>query len=159
MFFCEYWNVLRTEVWNFIQKRLQTMSFSVNIANFLRTPILEKICERLLLRVSRSYYLSERQRFVQNFIDTICLKDIATFNHFNCFIIFKDTKIQWSHLVFKILLYFLYLLITRLQLPVSWAPLLTLFESSFSSSSSKIFLVFSGVWTAISFIIIKRNIL
>ena len=34
---------------NFIKKRLQHMCFAVNIATFLRTPILKKICERLLL--------------------------------------------------------------------------------------------------------------
>ena len=36
---------------NFIKKRLQQRCFLVNIAKFLRTPILENICEWLLLRV------------------------------------------------------------------------------------------------------------
>ena len=34
---------------NFIKKRLQHRCFAVNIAKFLRTLILKKICERLLL--------------------------------------------------------------------------------------------------------------
>ena len=39
------------EVCNFIKRRLQFSCFSLNIAKFLRTPILKNICERLLLRV------------------------------------------------------------------------------------------------------------
>ena len=39
---------------NFIKKRLQQRCFPVNIAKFLRTPILKNICERLLLESSRS---------------------------------------------------------------------------------------------------------
>ena len=36
---------------NFIQKRLQHRCFQVDIANFLITPILKNICERLFLNV------------------------------------------------------------------------------------------------------------
>ena len=36
---------------NFIKKRLQHRCFPVNIAKFLRGPILKNICERLLLRI------------------------------------------------------------------------------------------------------------
>ena len=36
--------------WNFIKKRLQHRFFPVNIAKFLRTPVLENICERLFER-------------------------------------------------------------------------------------------------------------
>ena len=36
--------------WNFIKKRLQHRFFSVNIAKFLRTPVLKNICERLFER-------------------------------------------------------------------------------------------------------------
>ena len=39
---------------NFIKKRLQQRCFPVNIAKFLRTPILKNICERLLLESYRS---------------------------------------------------------------------------------------------------------
>ena len=35
---------------NFVEKRLQHKCFPVNIAKFLRTPILKDICERLLLK-------------------------------------------------------------------------------------------------------------
>ena len=38
------------QVYNFIKKRLQHRCFPVNIAKFLRTPILKNICERLLLK-------------------------------------------------------------------------------------------------------------
>ena len=38
--------------WNFIKKRLQHRFFPVNIAKFLRTPVLENICERLFERFS-----------------------------------------------------------------------------------------------------------
>ena len=36
------------KAWNFIKKRLQHGCFPLNIAKFLRTPILKNICERLL---------------------------------------------------------------------------------------------------------------
>ena len=36
--------------WNFIKKRFQHGVFHVNIAKFLRTPVLESICERLFKR-------------------------------------------------------------------------------------------------------------
>ena len=38
--------------WNSIKKRLQHRFFPVNIAKFLRTPVLENICERLFERFS-----------------------------------------------------------------------------------------------------------
>ena len=37
---------------NFIRKRLQHRCFPVNIAKFLRKPILKNICERLLLHLA-----------------------------------------------------------------------------------------------------------
>ena len=37
---------------NFIKKRLQHRCFPVNIAKFLRTPVLKNICERLLLQIT-----------------------------------------------------------------------------------------------------------
>ena len=36
---------------NFIEKRIQHRYFPVNIAKFLRTPILKNICERLFLHI------------------------------------------------------------------------------------------------------------
>ena len=41
--------VLRPEALQFIKKRLQQKHFLVNIAKFLRTPILKNICKQLLL--------------------------------------------------------------------------------------------------------------
>ena len=38
---------------DFIKKRIQLNCISLNIAKFLRTPTLKKICERVLLRVLR----------------------------------------------------------------------------------------------------------
>ena len=56
-----------------IKRILQHRSLPVNIANLLRTPILKKICERLLLSVRRS------DKF---FIYTICFKGkTQKFNH------------------------------------------------------------------------------
>ena len=43
---------LRTFGSNFVKKRFQHRCFSVNIEKFLKTVILEKICERLLLKMS-----------------------------------------------------------------------------------------------------------
>ena len=40
---------------NFFKKRLQHWCFPLNIAKFLRTPILKNICWRLLLIVQNSY--------------------------------------------------------------------------------------------------------
>ena len=48
----------RPAVWNFIKKRFQHGCFSVNIAKFLETLILKKICERLLLNNVKRNYLS-----------------------------------------------------------------------------------------------------
>ena len=45
-----YWSLL--QVCNFIKKRLQHWCFPVKFAKFLRTSVLKKICERLLLFVS-----------------------------------------------------------------------------------------------------------
>ena len=39
------------QAFNFIRKRLQHRLFPVNVTRFLRTPILEIICERLLLQI------------------------------------------------------------------------------------------------------------
>ena len=40
------------QTWNFFKKRLQHKFFPVNIAKFLRKPVLENICERLSERLS-----------------------------------------------------------------------------------------------------------
>ena len=37
------------QAWSFIRKRLQHRCFHVNIAKYLRTPILMNICQQLLL--------------------------------------------------------------------------------------------------------------
>ena len=42
----------RLQSWNFIKKRLQHRCFPVNIANFFKAPVSNKICERLLERFS-----------------------------------------------------------------------------------------------------------
>ena len=39
------------EAWSSIKKRLQHRCFPVKFAKFLRTPILKRICERLLLNL------------------------------------------------------------------------------------------------------------
>ena len=46
---------------NFIKNRLQHRFFPVNIANFLRIPILKNICERLLLVLIGSNSLTENR--------------------------------------------------------------------------------------------------
>ena len=43
------------QAWNFIKKRRQHGCFLVNIAKFLRTPILKIICERLLLNILKIF--------------------------------------------------------------------------------------------------------
>ena len=40
---------------NFIKKRFQHRSFPVNIAKFLRKPILKNICKRLLLSLTTTF--------------------------------------------------------------------------------------------------------
>ena len=86
------------------KKKHQRRCFPVNIAIFL--PILMKACERPLLHVSRSDYLTE------NTSKRLFLSNCVQFNDFNCLILFKDTKIQSFDLLFKILLYFINLLIS-----------------------------------------------
>ena len=55
------------QVWIFIKKRLQHRYFPVNIAKFLRAPVLKYICERLLLYFWNPNYKQE----------TLCLVAIA----------------------------------------------------------------------------------
>ena len=43
---------------NFIKKRFRHMGFSMNIAKLLKTPILNKICKRLLLNNAKRNYSS-----------------------------------------------------------------------------------------------------
>ena len=69
---------------NFIKNRLST---GVNIANFLWTPILKKICERVLLSVSRSDYHSENTSEHCSNLTTQFASKATTFNHFNCLIL------------------------------------------------------------------------
>ena len=44
------------KLWNIVKKRLQHKCFPVNMARFLRTPILENFCERLLLKILMFFY-------------------------------------------------------------------------------------------------------
>ena len=62
---------------NFVKKRLQQICFPVNIANFLRTPILKSICVRLRLNdfrksLFRTVFLDSR---FQNHADTETLQN------------------------------------------------------------------------------------
>ena len=67
---------------NFIKKRLQHRCFPVNIAKYLRTPFLKKICERLLL--DWSFPEGPLQDFFQkHHIDS--LETTHTFILFNSF--------------------------------------------------------------------------
>ena len=82
-----HWSSFLIKLQNFtpttlLKTKLQHRCLPVNIANFLRTAILKKICKSLLLSVSRSGYLSEntpkrllKSNFAQIFIYTICFKD------------------------------------------------------------------------------------
>ena len=53
--------VVYLQTCNFIKKRLQHRCFPVNIAKFLRNPILKNICEQLLLKVT--------EKFTSNFLN------------------------------------------------------------------------------------------
>ena len=114
---------LRAEACNFIKR-------DSNTGVFLR--ILQFFWEHLLylfLRVSRSDYLSEntfKRLFKSNFVQ---------FNHFNCLLLFKDTKIQSSNLLFKIRLYFLYILVSYWfsRFYLLWYPLVLNLESYYAS--------------------------
>ena len=44
--------VVKLKPWNFIKKRLQHRCFPVNIATYLKTPILKNTCKWLLLKIS-----------------------------------------------------------------------------------------------------------
>ena len=45
-------DVLQKKASNFIKKKLQHNCFPVNVAKFLRTPIIKDICKQLLLKIS-----------------------------------------------------------------------------------------------------------
>ena len=57
----------------FIKKRIQHRCFLVNIAKFLRIPILKKVCKRLLLMID----VSKHQNSNQN-IDRLCKMSVKT---------------------------------------------------------------------------------
>ena len=58
MFESLFGQVAVLQISNFFKKRLQRRCFSVNIAKFLKTLILKKICERLLLNNVKWNYSS-----------------------------------------------------------------------------------------------------
>ena len=49
------------DYWNFIKKRLQLRCFPMNIAKFLRTPVLKNICERLFERLLHQQIHNKQQ--------------------------------------------------------------------------------------------------
>ena len=51
--------LMKLKACNFIKKRLQQKCFPVNIAKFLRTPILKNICEWLLLNYFSPFQTSQ----------------------------------------------------------------------------------------------------
>ena len=77
------------KVCNFIKKRFQQRCFSMKIAKLLKTPILKKICERLLLNI-----------VAPNF-SFICLKTAKQISY-KCFITFTEkTPVDEQALVFS----------------------------------------------------------
>ena len=52
---CLYWCLFQAQACNFIKKILQHRCFPVNIAKFLRSPILKNICERLRLNLLKDH--------------------------------------------------------------------------------------------------------
>ena len=94
-----------TKSCNFIKKRLQHRCFLVNIAKFLRTPILKNICERLLLnfshKVSNKYWTSLLNRqhnvgwfLLRRFVDLVTIYSLLTVkrNHFNTILLLDLQK-------------------------------------------------------------------
>ena len=61
----------------FIKNRLQHMCFPVNIAKFLRTPILRNICKLLLLNVWRWFYCTDylvrTNHWLRSYVDSKAL--------------------------------------------------------------------------------------
>ena len=100
------------QAWNFIKKRLRHRCFPVNIAKFLRTPILRNIYERLLLEIfiinpfhATGFFLSpskQQETFASTFAFLIfsgdieggqCLKWVMEYYE-NTFSQFKVEKIE-----------------------------------------------------------------
>ena len=56
---------------NFIQRRLQPKCFPVNIAKFLRTPVLKNICERLFERFpTRINNITSNMKWGRHFLES-----------------------------------------------------------------------------------------
>ena len=91
---------------NFIKKRLQQRCFLVNIAKFLRTPILRNICDGMLLQIliiptllerKWAYFIARSKSFSIDFHNS--LKFISSLSwHF-----FKNYPVETNivHLCFK----------------------------------------------------------
>ena len=62
------------KIYNFFKRRLLQRCFLVSIANFLRTPTLKKICERLLPKLA--YFVTQKMKLsIKDFFnkcDQIC---------------------------------------------------------------------------------------
>ena len=89
---------------NCIKKRLQQMFF-VNIVKFLRTSILKKICERLLLKyISNSYRLYYEFIHMKEF--NVNTTEILIYHHLKImlFILLKINSISDSRKIFLFLL-------------------------------------------------------
>ena len=70
-----FYKVAGLKAYIFIKKRLQHRCFAVNIAKFLRTPILKNVCKRLLLILN---WWSRHQNRNQNLdrLFTMCVKTV-----------------------------------------------------------------------------------
>ena len=74
-----YENLHALKIYKFIKKRLQHRCFPVNIAKFLRTPILKNICEQLLLDLDKA----------NSIFFWFCFEETRTTNH-NLFLYQRD---------------------------------------------------------------------
>ena len=81
----------------FIKKRFQHRCFSMNIAKFLKTVILKKICERLLLNNVERNYLSMKTKIGVKCFSTFAGKHLyrsVLFNRYSCSMQLKSIFIQ-----------------------------------------------------------------
>ena len=80
-----FYKVAGLKAYIFIKKRLQHRCFAVNIAKFLRTPVLKNVCKRLLLILNWWSRHQSRNQNLDRLFYNVCK---------NCFFFFQKHDIQ-----------------------------------------------------------------
>ena len=130
-------SIRKLQAFNLIKKRLQHRCFPVNVANFLRTPILKNICKRLLLKTQAIFHKEWYSyvfvfsvnviwvfQFIIIFSKSISKKHFPTNLGLKCFSIEQPSVHPWTNLFIH-------------ELVITWRSNCMTFASNKASTTSK----------------------